>query len=350
MKQYSNAEISEALKDWPVRFKPYAQTSMPKAIWQIITSFGPFIATWVLMYYSLDWSYWITIALAFLNAFFVVRIFIIQHDCGHRSYFKNQKYNRFVGWVASIFTIMPYKYWAQVHDFHHAHNGQLETRDIGDIMTMTVKEYREASKGKRLAYRLFRMPLITFGIGPMVYLFYNNRMTLVKLKGWERDKWWLQFNNLLLIVTYAVAGTLIGWKSFLMIQVPIIFFFGVIAVWFFYVQHQHEYTYKQWKNNWDYLLSAIRGSSYYDLPKIVHWLSGNIGYHHIHHLNSKIPSYNLARCAKENPDLQKYVTSLGFFESLKLMFNKLWDEETERMITFKEFYQMENSRVARTAA
>lgn len=341
MKRYSNQEIAEAFKNWPVRFKAYAQTNRSKAIWQIITSYGPFFATWVLMYFSLQWSYLLTLMLAFLNAFFVVRIFIIQHDCGHRSYFKSQKLNRFVGWVSSIFTFIPYKYWSQVHDFHHGHNGQLETRDIGDIMTMTVDEYRKASKGKRLAYRIFRMPLITFGIGPVIYLLWNNRMTFVKLKGWKKDRWWLQLNNILLISAYALAGYLIGWKTFFLIQAPIIFFFGVIAVWFFFVQHQHEFTYKQWSKNWDYLISAIRGSSFYNLPKIIHWFSGNIGYHHIHHLNSKIPSYNLARCAKENPDLQEYVTSIRFFESLKLMFNKLWDEETERMITFREFYKNE---------
>lgn len=341
MKRYSNQEIAEAFKNWPVRFKAYAQTNISKAIWQIITSYGPFFATWVLMYFSLQWSYLLTLMLAFLNAFFVVRIFIIQHDCGHRSYFKSQKLNRFVGWVSSIFTFIPYKYWSQVHDFHHGHNGQLETRDIGDIMTMTVDEYRKSSKGKRLAYRIFRMPLITFGIGPVIYLLWNNRMTFVKLKGWKKDRWWLQLNNILLISAYALAGYLIGWKTFFLIQAPIIFFFGVIAVWFFFVQHQHEFTYKQWSKNWDYLISAIRGSSFYNLPKIIHWFSGNIGYHHIHHLNSKIPSYNLARCAKENPDLQEYVTSIRFFESLKLMFNKLWDEETERMITFREFYKNE---------
>lgn len=339
MSSYTDQEIKQALADWPVRFKQYAQSDNSKAIWQIITSFVPFIAIWVLMYYSLEWSYAITWALALLNAFFTVRIFIIQHDCGHRSYFKDQRWNKIVGWFCSLFTFIPFQYWAQVHDFHHGHSGQLEVRDIGDINTLTVKEFEEATPGKQLAYRLFRMPIITFVVGPVIYLLRNNRFTLVKLQGWQNNRKWLQLNNLFLFAAYGLGCWLLGWKTFLMIQLPIVFLFAIIAVWFFFVQHQHEHSYKQWRDNWDYLLSAIRGSSYYKLPKWLHFLTGNIGYHHIHHLNSRIPSYNLARCAKENPDLQRYVTSVTFFESLKFMFHKLWDEQTERMITFREYYQ-----------
>jgi len=341
MSIYSDQEIKAALADWPQRFKTYAQANHRKAIWQLVTTFVPFVALWVLMYYSLSWSYWITLGLGLVNAFFTVRIFIIQHDCGHRSYFKDQRWNRFVGWVCSLFTFIPYNYWSQVHDFHHGHSGQLEVRDIGDIQTMTVQEYREATPRQRLGYRIFRMPIITFVIGPVVYLLRNNRFTLVKLQGWQRNQKWLRLNNFLLLEAYVLGGVLLGWKNFLLIQAPIVFFFAIIAVWFFYVQHQHEMAYKQWRDNWDYLLSAIRGSSYYQLPKWLHFLTGNIGYHHIHHLNSKIPSYNLVRCAQENPDLQKYVTSVTFWESLQFMFHKLWDEQTERMITFREFYLRE---------
>jgi omega-6 fatty acid desaturase (delta-12 desaturase) len=339
MSTYTDQQIQQALADWPVRFKKYAQSDSSRAILQIITSFGPFIAIWALMYQSLEWSYGITWALALLNAFFTVRIFIIQHDCGHRSFFKDQRWNRIVGWIGSIFTFIPFQYWAQVHDFHHGHSGQLEVRDIGDIQTMTAKEYAEATPKERLAYRIFRMPLITFVVGPMVYLLRNNRFTLVKLQGWQNNRKWLALNNLFLFAAYGLGMWAFGWKTFLMIQLPIVFLFAIIAVWFFFVQHQHELAYKHWKDNWDYLLSAIRGSSFYKLPGWLHFLTGNIGYHHIHHLNSRIPSYNLVRCAKENPDLQQYVTSVTFFESLQFMFHKLWDEQTERMITFKEFYQ-----------
>lgn len=335
-----NAAIRRELKDWPSRFRAYAQPHTGKALFQVLTSFLPFIGIWILMYYSLEWSYWITLALAVVNAFFVVRIFIIQHDCGHRSFLKNQRAMHLMGWISSIFTAIPYTYWARVHDFHHAHSGQLEVRDIGDIYTMTVEEYQQAGRWKKLGYRLFRMPLVTFVIGPVIYLAYNNRMHLVKLDQSNRTKWMLRLNNLILLSAYAGMIFWVGWKAFLLIQLPIVVFFAIIAVWFFYVQHQHEHSYKHWRDQWEYLLAAVRGSSFYRLPRVFHWLTGNIGYHHLHHLNSKIPSYNLAQAHRENRFLEEYVTDLRFGESLRCMFHKLWDEETERMITFKEYRRL----------
>jgi omega-6 fatty acid desaturase (delta-12 desaturase) len=335
-----NAAIRSELRDWPRRFRAYAQPHNGKAAWQVLTSFLPFFGLWVLMYYSLSWSYWITLALALVNAFFVVRIFIIQHDCGHRSFLKNQRVMHFIGWVSSLITFIPYTYWAKVHDFHHAHSGQLEVRDIGDIYTMTVEEYQQAGRWKRLGYRLFRMPLITFVIGPVIYLLYNNRFQLVKLDESARTRWLLRLNNLLLLAACAGMAYWLGWQTFLLIQAPIVVFFAIIAVWFFYVQHQHEHSYKHWRDQWEYLLAAVRGSSFYRLPRLFHWLTGNIGYHHLHHLNSKIPSYNLPRAHQENRFLEQYVTDLRFGESLRCMFHKLWDEETERMITFREYRQL----------
>lgn len=341
MSRPTDLEVKEALKDWPSRFRAYAQAENSKAIWQIINTFTPFLALWVLMYLSLEWSYWITLALAAVNGLLMVRIFVIQHDCGHRSFFKSQKWNKIVGWFCSFFSTIPFQYWAREHDFHHAHSGQLDTREIGDIWFLTVKEYREASRWKKTFYRIYRMPFFTFIIGPIVYMLYNNRFEIVKLPGWNRVHRLMHLNNILLVAVYVALGWLLGWKSFFLVQIPIVVVFFIVAVWFFYVQHQHEMTYKQWKENWDYLLSAIKGATYYKLPKVIHWFTGNIGYHHIHHLNSKIPNYQLARCAKENPDLQRYVTTVTFWESLKCMFNKLWDEQTQRMITFREYYQRE---------
>ncbi|MCB0638621.1 MAG: fatty acid desaturase [Lewinella sp.] len=342
----SDQEIKEALKDWPVRFKAYARADRTKAIIQILNTFLPFLGLWVLMYLSLDWSYWLTLGLALINGVLLVRVFIIQHDCGHRSFFKSQQWNKIVGTTCSFFTTIPFKYWAREHDFHHAHSGQLETREIGDIWMLTVEEYRKASPMKRLFYRIYRMPVMTFIIGPIVYLLYNNRWPIVKLPGWQKIHRAMHWNNLLLVAVYAGLGWLLGWKNFFLVQIPVVVIFAITAVWFFYVQHQHEFTYKQWKENWDYLLSAIKGATYYKLPKWLNWMTGSIGYHHIHHLNSKIPNYHLAQCAEDNPDLQRYVTTVTFWESLKCMFNKLWDEQTERMITFREFYQRERTLAA----
>ncbi len=264
-------EIQEKLKNWAQIVSKYQKPNIKKAIWQIINTFVPFFGLWVLMYFSLDWSYWITLALALVNGFMMVRIFIIQHDCGHRSFFKNQKLNNIVGFICSSFSSIPYRFWAGTHHFHHAHNGQLEVTNIGDVKTLTVASYRKLNWFKKLRYRLYRHPLVLFILGPLYYISFSCRTPIIPFKGWKKFKWSLWFNNVYLILFYALMAAVIGWKKFFLVQIPIIVVFAIIAVWFFYVQHQHEETYKQWKNKWDYLLSAIKGSTYYKLPKVFQW-------------------------------------------------------------------------------
>ena len=340
-------KIQEALHDWRSIVKKYQVPNTGKAIIQMLNSFLPFVGLWTLMYFSLEWSYWITLALAVVNAFFLVRIFIIQHDCGHLSFLKSKQANKYIGLICSFFSSIPYRYWARMHNWHHGHNGQLETetRELGDIHFLTVEEFRQATPWRRFRYRAFRHPLMLFGITPVVYLALVNRLPIVRTKNWLRFKDSQLLNNLLIAGVYMGLALLIGWKEFLLIQIPVLFMFGVIAFWFFYVQHQHEETYKAWKKNWDHLLSSIRGSTYYKLPRLFTWLTGNIGYHHIHHLNPRIPNYHLKRCAQENPILQQFVTTLNFRESLKCMFNKLWDEQNKRMITFREFRRLEQAQL-----
>jgi acyl-lipid omega-6 desaturase (Delta-12 desaturase) len=335
-------ELQYLQENWKKIVKNYQIPNVGKAIAQLSTSFLPFVALWIAMYWSLSVSYWITASLAFLNAFFVVRIFIIQHDCGHQSYFKSRKWNDAIGIICSIVSMIPYKYWAKSHNFHHGHNGQLEpdTRDIGDVTLYTVEEFKAMTRFQRLAYRIYRMPIVLFGVGSMYYILIHNRMPLIKMKGWEQAKRALLWSNLMILAVYILVGYFIGFKTFIMIQLPITAFFGLIAVWFFYVQHQHEETYKKWKVEWDYVLSAIQGSTYYKLPRIVQWLTGNIGLHHIHHLSSLIPNYNLQRCKDENPILQAHITTITFWESLKCISHKLWDEQEQRMISFREFYRV----------
>ncbi|MEN0049056.1 MAG: fatty acid desaturase [Bacteroidota bacterium] len=340
-----DAEIKEALKNWKSIVKKYQQPSTKKAVIQLMNSFLPFLGLWVLMYFSLNWSYWITLALAMVNCFFLVRIFIIQHDCGHQSFFKKKSWNNAVGFVCSFFSSIPYNYWSRVHSFHHGHVGQLDFRDIGDINFLTVEEFRELSLWGRFKYRVFRNPFVLFLIVPMIYMGVMLRYPTISFKGWKDVIKKHIFNNAALLAVYVILGFLVGWKAFLMVQIPIIWCFGVVSFWFFYVQHQHEEGYMHWKENWDYVLAAIKGSSYYKLPRMFQWLTGNIGFHHIHHLNSRIPNYQLAKCAKENPVLQKYTTILTFRDSLKMIFLKLWDEQSNRMISFREFYRMERVRV-----
>ncbi|MGK0388512.1 MAG: omega-6 fatty acid desaturase (delta-12 desaturase) [Maribacter sp.] len=346
-------EIKQKLKNWGKMIRQYQRPSNAKAVIQILNSFLPFIGIWILMYFSLGYSYIITFLLAVINGFFLVRIFIIQHDCGHQSFFKSRKWNNLVGTVCSFFSTIPFKYWASVHNFHHAHTGQLEHRDIGDIDFLTVNEYRELSKWGRFKYRLFRNPFILFGLVPVIYLSISNRFPTIRsksLKGFSikkinKDRLLQLFNNLALLGIYVGLGFALGWSHFFLIQLPIVLTFMIIAFWFFYVQHQHEETYMHWQENWDYVMAAIKGASYYKLPKIFQWLTGNIGLHHIHHLSAGIPNYNLVKCAKDNPILQQFVTVITFKESLTLMFHKLWDEESQRMISFGEYKRMELVRV-----
>lgn len=339
-------EIKEKLQNWKEIIHKYQVPDNKKAVLQICTTFLPFIGLWVLMYFSLQWSIFITIAIGLINVFFMVRIFIIQHDCGHQSFLASQKLNNIVGVACSLFSTIPYKYWAKVHNYHHGHTGQLEERNIGDINFITVDEYRSRGAWGRFTYRLFRNPIVLFFIAPVYYFLVSNRFPTFNLRGWSKVRRSQVINNVMIVGLYAGLAYILGWKQFLFIQLYLVIGFFCVSFWFFYVQHQHEETYMRWRTNWDYLIASIRGASYYKLPKVFQWLTGNIGLHHIHHLSSLIPNYHLEKCLKENPLFTKYANTLTFFDSLKTVTLKLYDEERQRMISFKEFYQMERLRVA----
>ncbi len=292
------------------------------------------------MYLLIDVSIWLTLSLAFVNAFFLVRIFIIQHDCGHQSFTASRRFNNAVGYICSLLSFMPYHYWAKSHNYHHGHNGLLfEHRDIGDVNLLTVEEFGRLGRLQRWGYRLYRSPFVLFGVAPMWYILVQQRMPLVRLKGWEQVHLTQMKHNIALLALHLGIVWLLGYKAFVLVHLPIIAVFGVIAMWFFYVQHQHEITYKQWKERWEYVRAAVQGSTYYKLPKVFHWLTGNIGYHHIHHLNSLIPSYHLARCHRDHPIFEKLVTSITFWQSLRFVKNKLWDEDQQKMISFREYFR-----------
>lgn len=329
--------IKADLSGWQAMVVPYQQADTGKAVFQLLSTFLPFLALWATMYISLQWHYTVTLALAGVTAFFLVRIFIIQHDCGHQSFLKSKKWNNLLGYFSSFFSTIPYRYWAKVHNAHHGHNSQMEQRGIGDINFLTVEEYRQRSFGGKLLYRFVRTPVFQFIFAPALYLIISNRLPLFRVKTWGRAQWPQLLNNLSILLVYGLLALVLGWKQFLLVHIPIVFLFGVIAFWFFYVQHQHEHNYKQPKEKWDFLLASIQGSTYYKLPKVFQWLSGNIGYHHIHHLNSLIPNYHLEKCALENPVLNRHVNTLTFMQSIKCVSHKLWDEEQQRMISFREY-------------
>lgn len=332
---YSTNELLNDFKGWQEKVKKYQIPNTQKAIVQIINSFGFFVGLWVAQFFLLDVSIFLVIGIAILNGFLLGRVFIIQHDCGHTSFTKSQKANDIIGRICSICTIIPYKYWARSHNFHHAHNGQLEHSDIGDIECLTTEQYDQLSLGRKIWYRIYRSPFYLFTVGGFVYVVLYNRFAFLKEGYFKNFHTSVTWSNAVFIGLYSLLTYLLGFK-FLAVQFINLFFFGTYALWFFYIQHQYEGIYKSTKENWDYVVSAVRGSTYYDLPTIGHWLTGNIGYHHIHHLCPIIPNYNLKKCFAENEIFRKYTNRISFWQSLKTVYANLWDEKQQKMVSFKE--------------
>jgi acyl-lipid omega-6 desaturase (Delta-12 desaturase) len=287
------------------------------------------------MYVNLDISYWLTLLLAFPATGFMVRMFIIQHDCGHGSFFESRKANDLVGMLCSIFTLTPYHYWRTSHAIHHAGAGKLEARGIGDIHTKTVTEYLELSGWGRFKYRLYRNPFILFVFVPTILFLVLYRFPNYKHKELLKFQKSVYLTSLIIASLMGILIWLIGIKDFLLIQLPITVITSSTGAWLFFVQHQFEDTYWAKRENWDFEKAALEGSSYYKLPKILQWFTGNIGFHHIHHLSPKIPNYLLEKCQKENIIFQKART-LTLRTSLKSMFLTLWDENQKKLISFRQ--------------
>jgi len=316
---------------WQDLVREYQSPDKWRSVWQIANSVIPYIAVWYLMYRSLSVSYWLTLLLAFPAAGFMTRIFIILHDCGHGSFFKSSKASHLVGTVCGVLTHTPYFQWTREHAIHHASSGDLSRRGVGDVNTLTVKEYLALSRWGRLKYRLYRNPLVMLGVGPQ-YIFLISHRFAGKSSG-RRERNNLYVTNLGILALYGSLWWVMGLKSLLMIFAPIMIIAGAAGVWLFYVQHQYEDTYWRGRGEWDYATSALLGSSYYKLPRVLQWFSGNIGFHHIHHLSPKIPNYKLQQCHEENPLFQES-TVFGLWGSLKSASMRLWDEERQRMVGF----------------
>jgi acyl-lipid omega-6 desaturase (Delta-12 desaturase) len=317
---------------WKAIVARYEKPSLPRALWQMANTFCPYALLWYLMYLSVRVSWWIVVPLAILAGAFLVRIFIIFHDCGHRSYFKAAWANDLVGFISGVLTFTPYYQWRWEHSMHHATSGDLDKRGVGDIWTMTVQEYLEASRWKRFAYRLARNPFILFVVAP-IFMFVL-RQRLPSLKGNKRERHSVYAMNIALAATAVAMSLVFGVKAYVLIQLIIVAVAGSAGVWLFYVQHQFEGVYWERGEDWDYTRAALEGSSFYKLPKILQWFSGNIGFHHIHHLSARIPNYNLERCHKADPLFQR-VKPVTFWGSLKSFNFRLWDEEKRILVGYR---------------
>jgi omega-6 fatty acid desaturase (delta-12 desaturase) len=299
-----------------------------KSLWQVANSVVPFVGLFALMLFSVRVSPWLTVLLAFPTAGFMVRTFIIFHDCGHGSFFKSKRANAIVGNITGVLTFTPYQRWRRDHAIHHATAGNLDKRGTGDVSTWTVDEYLEAPWYKKFGYRVMRNPVILFTVGAVLTFTIFQRFPLASKGKRERASvWW---TNLALVVIITLLVWLFGWKTYLFVQLLVTLLGTSVGVWLFYVQHNFEGTYWERQEHWDYFVASMRGSSFYKLPAVLQWFSGNIGFHHIHHLSAKIPNYNLPKCYQENPDFQiKPITLLSSFKAMRL---RLWDEKNKRMV------------------
>lgn len=313
---------------------PFERHDRRASIRQLMTTLLPLISLWYLSYLSLSVSYWLTMPLLLLTSGFVIRTFIIFHDCCHGSFFKSKLANEIMGNLAGILTMVPYHQWRYEHNVHHATSSNLDKRGTGDMWIMTVEEYRDAPLMKRLAYRFYRHPLVTFGIGPIAIFLIKYRFNRKEARLKERLN--THATTLALALLYTLLVWLVGWKAFVLIQAPVFFVSGMIGIWLFYVQHQFEDTYFDHDEEWNYVQAAVEGSSFYKLPKLLQWLTGNIGFHHVHHLSPRVPNYHLEKAHHASPPLQK-ATTITLRTSLKSLRFRLWDEEKRMFISFRDY-------------
>lgn len=337
-----NAAIDEMVPDLLKHLNGYQSPVVWRSLLQMATSMLPLIALVGLMYVTYSWSYAVTFLLSIPAAIFVIRTFIIQHDCGHGAFFKDRRANAFVGWLCSILTFFPYEYWRHQHALHHADNGKLDKRGSGDVFLLTAREYLALNKWGRLKYRLARNPITLFIFGPFVLFFIMNRFAYDPEHTPGDVRRGLYISNVLTVLTVGLSVYFAGWATTAGVLLPVIFFSGLFGTILFYVQHQFEETYYESGKDWNYFRAALLGSSFFDLPKFLHWCSGNIGYHHVHHLAPKIPNYHLAECHYTHPgfDIVRRETVGSFLKTFTLA---VWDEDEKRLISCSELLKRNRS-------
>jgi len=333
----SGQAAAHSARDWVRILAKFREPDLGRSIFELAVSALPFLALATLSWLALSQSYWLAFALALLNGGFLVRLFIIQHDCGHGSYFANRHVNDWVGRIIGVLTLTPYKVWRRTHSIHHSAAGNLEKRGIGDVYTLTVKEYRNLPRGQRVRYRIYRHPLFLFILGPVLLFAFQNRVPVGLMR--SKESWFSAMGtNIVIIVTLGLVVWLGGFVPLVLVIAPTLWVAATVGVWLFYVQHQFENT--QWDRNEDWRLhdAALHGSSYYVLPSVLRWFSGNIGVHHVHHLYSRIPFYRLMDVLHAHPELST-INRTTLSESLRCARLHLWDESNRKLVTFKQARQ-----------
>ena len=334
---------------WMQILAPYREPSHGRSIVEIGITLVPLVVLWLLAWATLDFGYWLSLSLAVPAAGFLMRLFMIQHDCSHSAFFRHRLANDWIGRVIGVLTFTPYGLWRRTHAIHHATSGNLDRRGFGDIDTLTVREYRALSPWGRFCYRLYRHPLVMFGVGPAYLFLLQHRLPVGLMRaGWRP---WLSAmaTNFAIALLAATIIWLIGIKAFLLVHLPIMLLAASAGVWFFYVQHQFERT--TWDNDGDWQMheAALHGSSHYDLPTILRWFTANIGIHHVHHLCSRIPYYRLPQVLRDHPELRG-LGRLTLLQSLRCVRFTLWDETSRRLISFRDYKASERGAAPRAQA
>ncbi|MGQ0610099.1 MAG: fatty acid desaturase [Paracoccaceae bacterium] len=338
-KPASAAPGARDAREWVQILAKYREPSTRRSVLELAATLVPFAALWALAWLSLSVSYWLALGLAILNGGFLVRIFAIQHDCGHSSFFRSRAAGDWVGRALGVLTLTPYDVWRRVHSIHHASHGNLDQRGMGDILTLTVAEYRARGWTGRLLYRLYRNPLVLFLLGPSYLFILQNRLPFGLMRqGW---RYWTSAmgTNAMLAIALGLILWLGGLMPLLLIFLPTSIIGATIGVWLFYIQHQFERTHWAKDAEWQMHHSALEGSSHYVMPAPLRWITANIGIHHVHHLYSRIPFYRLTEVLRDHGDLAQ-AQRLTIRESLGSVRLHLWDEGSGRLVSFREAGQL----------